>query len=270
MTAPVHSGYVQTSDPTKPRSDAAVPFRDIIPSPSHPRIAGIANHTALGWCESRRQIEAPAWLINRLDAKNLEKPYKGFTSDGKVREGLYNYADDEGAPTEEVMARTADLFEILSDEEKNQVHCGEVTDDDFRLWSNPELYMNPGMQVAHQSEICHQRWSRLIPICRWSPTRRMLSRSTNRDSRDPQICKLSQRVRKDPWLLSHKRLPRTPCKRQESPQRTLLQLPTLRCSLDLYTVGLYILWTSSLPGSCLPWEENGNWANIHGRGARQN
>ncbi|KAE9380819.1 hypothetical protein N431DRAFT_324211 [Stipitochalara longipes BDJ] len=144
MAAPVNSGYVQTNDPTKPRSDAAVPFRDIIPSPSHPRISGIADHTALSWCESRRQIEAPAWLINRLDAKNLEKPYKGFTSDGKVREGLYNYAEDEDAPTEEVKARTADLFKILSDEQKDQVHCGEVTDDDFRLWSNPELYMNPG------------------------------------------------------------------------------------------------------------------------------
>ena len=148
MVAPVHSGYVQRGDPTKPRSDAAVPFRDIIPSPSHPRIAGIADHTALSWCESRRQIEAPAWLINRLDAKNLEKPYKGFTSDGKVREELYNYADDEGAPTEEVMARTADLFKVLSDEQKDQVHCGQVTDDDFRLWSNPELYMNPGIYIV--------------------------------------------------------------------------------------------------------------------------
>lgn len=74
----------------------------------------------------------------------MEKPYKGFTSDGKVREGLYNYVEDEGAPTEEVMARTADLFKILSDEQKDHVQCGEVTDDDFRLWSNPELYVNPG------------------------------------------------------------------------------------------------------------------------------
>ena len=147
MAAPVNSGYLQSSDPTKPRSDAAVPFRDIIPSPSHPRIAGISEHTASSWCESRRQIEAPAWLINRLDAKNLG-PYKGFTSDGKVREGLYNYAEDEGAPTEEVKARAADLLSILSDQQKNEVHCGEVTDDNFRLWSNPELYMNPGIHLS--------------------------------------------------------------------------------------------------------------------------
>lgn len=143
---PENSGYIQSSDPTKPRSDAAVPFRDIIPSPDHPRIAGIQDHTASSWCESRRQIEAPAWLINRLDAKNLEKPYKGFTSDGKVREGLYNYAEDEGAPTEDVIAKTEEFLKVLSEDQRKAVQFGDVTDDEFRLWSNPELYMNPGKE----------------------------------------------------------------------------------------------------------------------------
>jgi hypothetical protein len=83
-------------------------------------------------------------LINRLEKKNLEKPYKGFTTNGKVREGLYEYAEDEGAPTEEVIAKTEDLLKILSEEQKKAVQFGEVTDDDFRLWSNPELYVNPG------------------------------------------------------------------------------------------------------------------------------
>lgn len=143
MTGPQTSGYLQSSDPSRPRSDAAVPFRDIIPSPSHPRVAGIADHDALSWCESRRQIEAPAWLINRLDKKNLET-YKGFTSDGKVREGVYQYAEDEGAPTEKVMRKVEELLGILSDQQWREVFCGEVTDDEFRLWSNPELYVNPG------------------------------------------------------------------------------------------------------------------------------
>ena len=143
MTTPQTSGYLQSSDLSRPRSDAAVPFRDIIPSPSHPRIAGIADHDALSWCESRRQIEAPAWLINRLDKKNLE-PYKGFTSDGKVREGLYNYAEDEGAPTEKAMKKVEQLLGVLSEEQQRELHCGEVTDDEFRLWSDPELYVNPG------------------------------------------------------------------------------------------------------------------------------
>lgn len=153
MAAPTTSGLLASNDPTKPRSDAAVPFRDIIPSPDHPRIAGIANHNAHTWCDSRRQIEAPAWLINRLDAVNIEKPLKGFTTDGKVKEGVWEFAEDEGAPTEKAIGKTEELLAILSDEEKKAVQCGEVTDDSFRLWSNPELYMNPGLFVLFDREL---------------------------------------------------------------------------------------------------------------------
>ena len=145
MAAPQHSGYLRDNDPTKPRSDAAVPFRDIIPLPSHPKIAGISDHDALSWCESRRQIEAPAWLINRLEKKNLETPYKGFTTDGNVIKGLYNYAEDEEAPTEEVVKALEILLDALSEKQKQEVQYGEIGDDNIRLWSNPELYMNPGV-----------------------------------------------------------------------------------------------------------------------------
>jgi hypothetical protein len=153
MTTPQTSGYLQNSDPSKPRSDAAVPFRDIIPDASHPRIAGIADHDALSWCESRRGIEAPAWLINRLNAKNLEKPYIGFTTDGKVREWLYEYAEDEGAPTELVVGKVQRLLEISSPEQLKDVHCGDINDDEIRLWSNPELYMNPGMVLSNRLKV---------------------------------------------------------------------------------------------------------------------
>lgn len=142
--SPQDSGYIQESDPTKPRPDATVPFRDIVPSPDHPRIAGIQNHDALSWCDSRRQIEAPAWLINRLEAKNLEKPYKGFTTDGEARKSLYKYAEDEGAPTEEVISKVEDFWKVLNEDQKKAVQFADVRDDEFRLWSNPELYMNPG------------------------------------------------------------------------------------------------------------------------------
>jgi hypothetical protein len=87
-------------------------------------------------------------LINRLDAKNLEKPYVGFTSDGKVREGLYHYADDEGAPTERVANKAEVFLQLLDEGQKKAVQFGDVRDDEFRLWSNPELYMNPGKLVC--------------------------------------------------------------------------------------------------------------------------
>jgi hypothetical protein len=144
VTKPSTSGYLQSTDPSKPRSDAAVPFRDIIPKSDHPRIAGIENHDALSWCESRRQIEAPAWLINRLDKKNLEKPYRGFTSDGVVREGLYEYKENEWSGVTKVVKAAEDLLELLDEQQRKEVQCGGVEEDEFRVWSNPELYMNPG------------------------------------------------------------------------------------------------------------------------------
>ena len=138
---PSGSGTSQLNDPIA--TSATIHFRDIIPEPDHPRIAGISSHNALSWCESRRQIKAPMWLINRLDKKNLE-PYNGFTATGTVEENVYLYADDEGAPTEAVAEKVQALLELLSTEQKHALECGDVRNDEFRLWSNPELYVNPG------------------------------------------------------------------------------------------------------------------------------
>ena len=197
MTGPQTSGYLQSSDPSRPRSNTAVPFRDIIPSPSDPRVAGIADHDALSWCESRRQIEGPAWLINRLDKKNLEA-YKGFTNDGKVRKGVYQYAEDEGAPTEKVMKKVDELLGILSDQQRREVFCGEVTDDEFRLWSNPELYVNPGTfcSVLRSGENNN--------LGRRTPPRRMHTRNPDRHPLHLQSDLLSPRICQSLGVLSHK------------------------------------------------------------------
>lgn len=97
----------------------------------------------MSWCDSRRQIEAPAWLINRLEKTNLG-PFHGFTATGTVEENVYQYADDEGAPTEDVAEKVRNLLNLLSAEQMTALECGDVRTDEFRLWSNPELYVNPG------------------------------------------------------------------------------------------------------------------------------
>jgi hypothetical protein len=90
-------------------------------------------------------VPAPAWLISRLDLENLEKPYKGFSADGNPDASVWKYEQDEGAPIEAAMEATNKLLAILSTEEKRSVIKGDVAvDDEFRAWSNPELYMNPG------------------------------------------------------------------------------------------------------------------------------
>ncbi|ORY73628.1 hypothetical protein BCR35DRAFT_322010 [Leucosporidium creatinivorum] len=143
--APLNSGFVLQDDPATPSTSATVSFRDIIPSPSHPRISGIATASAQSWCESRRAIPAPAWLINRLDRANIERPYKGFSSDGNPDPTIIHYAADEGAPVGAAVASVQALLASLSDDLKDAVVRGDVeSDDDFRAWSNPELYVNEG------------------------------------------------------------------------------------------------------------------------------
>ncbi|WVW83543.1 hypothetical protein I302_105564 [Kwoniella bestiolae CBS 10118] len=143
--APVNSGFILHDDPATPRTDATVSFRDILPKPDHPRIAGITYHTSQSWCESRREVPAPAWLINRLDIRNIERPYKGFSSDGNPDPSILRYERDEGAPVEETVKAVETLLEALPEELKSDVIKGDVqNDDEFRAWSNPELYVNEG------------------------------------------------------------------------------------------------------------------------------
>ncbi|GAA6046603.1 hypothetical protein JCM3770_006233 [Rhodotorula araucariae] len=145
VSAPLNSGFILQDDPATPRTDATVSFRDILPRPDHPRIAGINDHTARSWCDSRRAVEAPAWLINRLDIKNIERPYKGFSADGNPDPSIFHYEDDEGAPVEAAVQAVDRLLGGLPAELRKEVVKGDVeTDDEFRAWSNPELYVNEG------------------------------------------------------------------------------------------------------------------------------
>jgi hypothetical protein len=90
-------------------------------------------------------VPAPAWLINRLDIKNIERPYIGFSADGKPDPSIFRYEQDEGAPVEGAVRAVEKLLEVLSEQDKAEVIKGDVgTDDEFRAWSNPELYVNPG------------------------------------------------------------------------------------------------------------------------------
>jgi hypothetical protein len=146
VAAPVDSGFLHEKDPSVPCSEALVSFRDIIPSPDHPRIAGIKDHTAQSWCQTRRDVPAPAWLINRLDKKNIETPYKGFSSDGNPDASVYHYDEDEGAPIVEACQAASNLLDSLFESQHSLAVRGDIrTDDEFRMWSNPELYVNEGV-----------------------------------------------------------------------------------------------------------------------------
>jgi hypothetical protein len=126
-----------------PPSQFAASFRDLIPPPDHPKIQVLSRSHALEWCEHVKKIPEVGWFIDRFKAENLNKPYRGLTTDGQPLNGAYDYSSDEGAPVEAMVAAAEDLLALLSPEQKTTAMF--VLDaDEMRLWSNPELYVNPG------------------------------------------------------------------------------------------------------------------------------
>ena len=83
-------------------------------------------------------------MVERLNAKHIENPFKGFTTDGVVKEDVFTFADDEGAPTEAMVTAITNLISILSNEQLEASTFDSLDVDEFRMWSNPELHVNPG------------------------------------------------------------------------------------------------------------------------------
>lgn len=57
---------------------------------------------------------------------------------------MHQYGADEGAPVKQACESVKALIAQLSEEEKTRTCLADIESDDFRLWSNPELYVNPG------------------------------------------------------------------------------------------------------------------------------
>lgn len=105
-------------------------------------------HTAISWCESRRGILEPGWLISRIEVKNLERPHVDF-SNGNPDHSVWQRESEAEAEDGALIAKTTatavrTLLFTLDEHTKQEVHCGPLDEDNIRLWSNPELYVNSG------------------------------------------------------------------------------------------------------------------------------
>lgn len=125
-------------------SDATVPFRKLIPGPDHVKVQSLQDSDAYSWCESKRHDPNVSYMVDRLEWRNIEKPYKGFTTDGTVKKDVFKFANNDGAPTEAMIMAVEGLLSTLSAEQKKETVFASLEVDEFRLWSNPELYINPG------------------------------------------------------------------------------------------------------------------------------
>src|SRR5262245_50781837 len=114
-------------------------FRDLLPGPDHRARAGIAERDAHTHADRFLANPRGQALINSYNER-LAKPFVGMTSDGQVIPNLYTLQDN-GAPVETMLAAARNVLSVCSDQERNRLRFA-LDAPNWRMWSNPELYIN--------------------------------------------------------------------------------------------------------------------------------
>ncbi|KAL3457180.1 hypothetical protein BJX64DRAFT_293352 [Aspergillus heterothallicus] len=111
-------------------------FRDFVPAPDHPRVAGLSTTTPDAYSSATLARPLVTELVSRWKA-NLDEPFYGVTSDGHRKEGLFEIRD-EGAPVEEMVTCADRIISLLTPEQLKQL-SHPIDSDEWRKWSNPEF-----------------------------------------------------------------------------------------------------------------------------------
>jgi hypothetical protein len=143
-------------------TDQMASFRRLLPPKDWYKTRSLSSSTARQWYEDKKDVPALEHFLRKLEAQNVPSPFKGFTSDGNVVDGLFQYAPDEGAPTAMMVKSASKLLRSLSAKQRASTVFDSLEDDMFRIWSNPEFYVNEGkpfqFKTASESAInCHRR-----------------------------------------------------------------------------------------------------------------
>jgi len=118
-------------------------FRQHLHDLNTPRFTTAATQDVYEYARFFQDNHAPPWLFDLTQAwlKLYEEPFKGVTSDGTVREGLFE-ARDEDVHIEDVVEKTEELLEKLSEEQKRSLGYA-INAKEWRAWSNPEMLLRP-------------------------------------------------------------------------------------------------------------------------------
>lgn len=132
--------------------NASAAFRAHLPDLGTPRFTTAAKQDVYEYAKFFRDNHAPPWLFDLTEAwaKLYEEPFKGVTSDGTVKEGLFE-ARDEGTDIGSVVAKTEKLLGQLNEEQAEKVKY-PVNAREWRAWSNPEVLLRPFGLRLEESE----------------------------------------------------------------------------------------------------------------------
>ncbi|KAL9090834.1 MAG: hypothetical protein Q9159_001775 [Coniocarpon cinnabarinum] len=129
-------------------------FRAYLPDLTTPRFVDLAKSSAHDHVQSFHQYSRPPWLKALYDhwQRQLEAPFKGVTTDGHVRPGLF-HLQDEGVEIENIVASAQKLMGLLDDAQRTKL-CYHVDSPAWRTWSNPEfLFSNKGIRLDEVDQL---------------------------------------------------------------------------------------------------------------------
>ena len=129
-------------------------FRQYIPPKDTPRSKELAASNAYQWAENRcKEPFIKDWSDSWL--KRWKEPFKGITTDGNIRSGLFNLAPEgrnEGAPIDRMVQAADALIQAVSESQRDSL-LYPIEAPEWRSWMNPEIYMfHHGIRLEEVSD----------------------------------------------------------------------------------------------------------------------
>ncbi|KAJ5820005.1 hypothetical protein N7474_005596 [Penicillium riverlandense] len=117
-------------------------YRQYLPDLNIPRFQAMCQQDAHEYAHEFKTKHNPPWLhalyMHWLDL--YQEPFKGVTTDGNVRPGLFTL-QDEGVPIQEIVTATEAAIAHLDNKQKEALSY-HIDSPQWRTWSNPEFLLS--------------------------------------------------------------------------------------------------------------------------------
>ncbi|RAH56046.1 hypothetical protein BO85DRAFT_423815 [Aspergillus piperis CBS 112811] len=116
-------------------------YRQYLPDLSLKRFQVMRNQDAHEYAHDFKTLKNPPWLhalyMHWVDL--LQEPFKGVTTDGNVRPGLFTL-QDEDVPVGDIVESVQNVLS-LADDKQRQALSYHIDSPEWRTWSNPEFLL---------------------------------------------------------------------------------------------------------------------------------
>jgi hypothetical protein len=140
-------------------------FRQYLPDLNQPRFQDMKKLDAYKYAENFKKNGQPPWLhgLYLHWRKLFNEPYQGITSDGVVRDGLFEL-QDEGIPIESIVKAANSLCNSLSEEQKHKTFY-HIDSPEWRSWSNPEfLLSDKGIRLDEVTDDLRTKFLKVLEL----------------------------------------------------------------------------------------------------------